>query len=416
MKQQSNNNLDELFQKAAEEYPLKTNNKNWDIVAAKLQASRTVLLNRKSRKWQYAFLLLLLLGGSLFIIDNLNKKQAISNTNKQSSLSQKNKSNKKQKEDQIHKNQLSEMQRENNSLTQVIKVSKPHVHSSSADISFKNKFLITPEISNKEDHSFTKTQLNPQPKLTADHSNNNFSELNQLKTNIPAISNKNITQNADKTDKKLNTNNAKSNHVNLGPQPKTFYGIFFFSPNFATIKFQHINKPGYSIGIGLGYRINKRISAQIGLQRVHANFYSDAKYVDPSNLKLKPSLTLDDLNGNNRLTEVPVALKYTLFKNNYHFFATAGTTVALITHTEKYDYDVIKNNGTPKDVYRKFSALTATKFFSSVNLSAGYETSVSNLFNIKVEPYFQAATKGLGVGNLPVSNFGVSIGIIKNLK
>ena len=81
MKQQSDNNLDELFQKAAEEYPLKTNNRNWDIVAAKLQTSRTVLLNRKSRKWQYAFLLLLLLGGSLFIVDSLNKKQAISNTN-----------------------------------------------------------------------------------------------------------------------------------------------------------------------------------------------------------------------------------------------------------------------------------------------------------------------------------------------
>ena len=260
------------------------------------------------------------------------------------------------------------------------------------------------------------TQLNPQPKLTADNSNNNFSELNQLKTNIPVISNKNITQNADKTDKKLNANNEKSNHVNLRPQPKTFYGIFFFSPNFATIKFQHINKPGYSIGIGLGYRINNRISAQIGLQRVHANFYSDAKYVDPSNLKLKPSITLNALNGNNKLTEVPVALKYNLFKNNYHFFATGGTNVALITHNEKYDYNVIKNNGSPKDVYRKFSALTATKFFSSVNLSVGYETSVSNLFNVKLEPYFQAATKGLGIGNLPVSNFGVNIGIIKDLK
>ena len=47
MEQQSDNNLDALFQKAAEEYPLKINNKNWDIVAAKLHTSQTVVQTKK---------------------------------------------------------------------------------------------------------------------------------------------------------------------------------------------------------------------------------------------------------------------------------------------------------------------------------------------------------------------------------
>ncbi|HEY2726251.1 MAG TPA: hypothetical protein VGI61_03695, partial [Parafilimonas sp.] len=382
----------------------------------------TSLLNKKTRKWQYSVLLLLLLGASFFIVDSLNKKHEISYPIRQSPLSQKSKNGNNQENQYKAKNQLSKSLSKNNkgegNLTQIATASKSHVYSFNTNVSFKNKVLLNSEPLNKEiDNSLAHFDLGLQPKLSVDNLKPNIQKFNQLQNNnIPLITNKIITQASGKTDKAGNANTKKSNHIGLYPQPKTFYGTFFFAPNFATVKFQHINKPGYLIGIGFGYRINNRISAQIGLQRVQANFYSDAKYVDPSNLKLKPSLTLDDLNGNNKLTEVPVALKYVLFKNNYHFFGTAGTTVALITHTEKYDYDVIKNNGTPKDVYRTFSALTATKFLSSVNLSAGYETSVSNLFNIKVEPYFQAATKGLGVGNLPVSNFGVNIGIIKNLK
>ncbi len=415
MEQQSDNNLDALFQKAAEEYPLKINNKNWDIVAAKLHTSQTVVQTKK-RKWQYATLLLLLLGASFFIVDSLNKKQVISYAVKQSSLSQKNKNNSKhQNENKINKNQPSEVLSKNNNVTQV-SISKPFVHSSNKGISPKNKALVNPELLNKEsDNSLAQIQSSMQPKFPAVNSNDNLILLNEPKNNALSITNKNTIQNPDKTDKIVNIQNKESKHTSLRPQPKTFYGTFFFSPDFATIKFQHINKPGYSIGVGLGYRINNRISAEVGLQRVHANFYSDAKYVDTSNLKLKRATTLDALNGNNKLTEVPVALKYNLFKNNYHFFATGGTTVALIMHNEKYDYNIIKNNGS-KDVHRKFSALTATKFFSSVNLSVGYETSVSKFFNVKIEPYFQAATQGLGIGNLPVSNFGVNIGIIKDLK
>jgi hypothetical protein len=192
--------------------------------------------------------------------------------------------------------------------------------------------------------------------------------------------------------------------------------MLFFAPDFSTVKFQHVNKPGYSIGVALGYRINNRLSAEIGLQRLHANFYSDKKYVDTSNLKPKSAAKhLEDLNGNNKITEVPIDIKYNLLKNNDHLFITAGTTVALLMHAEKYDYNLVRN-GSYTDVEREFSAVTGTKFFSSINFSVGYEAAVTNAFNIKVEPYYQAATKGLGIGKLPISNFGVNIGIIRDIK
>src|ERR1043166_9298957 len=80
MTQFSNDNFEELFKQAAEEYPLKTDNKNWDSLAAQLNkfaiAERT-----KRRKWQYAAVLLLFLAtGAFFILNNsrvghVSKKQ-----------------------------------------------------------------------------------------------------------------------------------------------------------------------------------------------------------------------------------------------------------------------------------------------------------------------------------------------------
>lgn len=425
MEQQSDNNLDALFQKAAEEYPLKTNNRNWDIVAAKLHISPTGLRTKKSKKWQYSVLLLLLLGASFLLINNLYKKDSVVAVNHQSSSSENNKNKSKQQKQNNNSNQPSASisTNKNKDLTQITTITKTDISLQKNAIS-KNKIsLISKPINKQTDNFLNQIQPGTQPKLTTDHLNNTISQLKFQKNNIPFIINQNITNQPGKTIKQnsdiannTGSNNRKSKYVSLQPQPKTFYGMFFFSPDFATIKFQHINKPGFSIGVGLGYRINNRFSAEIALQRVHANFYSDGKYFDTSNIKMNRSRKLDALNGDNKLTEVPVALKYNLFKNNNHFFATGGTTVALITHTENYDYNVIKRNGAAKDVYRKFTSITGTKFFSSVNVSLGYQTSVSNFFDVKIEPYFQAATKGLGIGSLPVNNFGVNIGIMKDLK
>ncbi len=416
MEQQSNNRLDELFQKAAEEYPLKTNNKNWDIVAAKLHSVPAIAPRKKNNKWLYVALLIVLLGGSIFIVDNLNTKRSNIVAKRQTALP-KNNNNSDKDIDKPSKNSTfniaGNVQEQLSSNRKTI-ANLNHKNVYAEHSSIKN---INAELTDQENNIHS-NQLPEQSKPTAGNSNpgiNNVSQqsgkLNSAGNNVFASASNGSTK-KDKTDLAVSE---KSEHVSMKPPSKTFYGVFFFAPDFSTVKFQHINKPGYSIGIALGYRINNRISAEVGLQRIHSNFYSDGKYFDTSNLKLKGRARLDNLNGNNKITEVPIAIRYNLLKNSNHLFAAAGTSVAVITHAEKYDYNVMKN-GEQKDVYRKFSALTGTKFFSSVNFSVGYQTSVANMFDLKIEPYYQAATKGLGVGNLPVSNFGVNIGIMKDLK
>ena len=49
-------------------------------------------------------------------------------------------------------------------------------------------------------------------------------------------------------------------------------------------------------------------------------------------------------------------------------------------------------------------------------MMAGYETKLSNWCGITIEPYYQIPACKLGVGKLPVTSFGINIGIVKDLK
>ena len=58
-----NDNLEELFQKAAKDYPLKTDNSNWDKVAANLKtpATETIAIrNNKVLKYDLGLILVIL--------------------------------------------------------------------------------------------------------------------------------------------------------------------------------------------------------------------------------------------------------------------------------------------------------------------------------------------------------------------
>src|SRR5258705_13064428 len=79
--QVTDDNFDDLFQRAAEDYPLKTDNGNWDSVDARLNKNAFPQNAKQRRKWLYAALLLLLLTGAFFIIiDYSNNSSKIATT------------------------------------------------------------------------------------------------------------------------------------------------------------------------------------------------------------------------------------------------------------------------------------------------------------------------------------------------
>jgi hypothetical protein len=154
----------------------------------------------------------------------------------------------------------------------------------------------------------------------------------------------------------------------------------------------------------------------LGVQRENKSFFSDGKYFDRSNVRLKPSTSIESLSGNAVLTDIPLSVRYNFnSKKNGQFFATAGVSTVLITHSEKYNYAVTKD-GAPDNLTKSYGSLASTKYFSNMNVSLGYETPVGNSLKLKVEPYYQAYLHGFGVGDLPLSSFGINLGVVKDFK
>ena len=133
-------------------------------------------------------------------------------------------------------------------------------------------------------------------------------------------------------------------------------------------------------------------------------------------LKIKSNAAIESIEAKSKITSVPVTVRYSFSSKGYgHFFVTAGVDAVIITHSEQYQYSVSKD-GVEKNLSKNYSSVRSPKYFTGVNISAGYETKLNKWCNIKFEPYYQAPINDFGVGRLPVSNFGIDIGIVKDLK
>ena len=413
-----NDNLEELFQKAGEDYPLKTDNSNWDSVAARLTDSGTKkVVAGKYKFLKYAAIAIVLLGGSAILY-----------------MFQFNYSGNKA-EKQVSKQNITKHQQTNS--TEVPDKSSGSLKTHEAEVSVNTNADFTlkhfsaekqstsglsgDDFSINNDAQSQSTNVGDEPSMNSGKVSN--SSAQNIVKNDPA--GKTLVENkiADDTHNQSITNSASSGNsvkstktIKLQTPPTKFYGTLYGSPEFSMVKFQKVSKPGYKIGIALGYRINSRVDAEIGIEREHINYYTDGKYFDKTGLKLKDPVSLENVNGSSKLTSVPITVKYKfLIKNKSHLYAGVGADAILLTHTENYEYAVSKN-GNEADRSKNYSSVTSPKYFTGVTMMAGYETKLSNWCGITIEPYYQIPACKLGVGKLPVTSFGINIGIVKDLK
>ncbi len=405
-----NDNLEELFKKAADDYPLKTDNPDWDSVAAKLNSSKIVAA-KNVKVLKYAAVMFLLLITSSIIYNyqfklSENRKHGVKNS--------------------VAANvQLPEIKKstqpKNHSAIQLagkIKNSSSEnftiITNQSRQLMPSDQNLIADNTDFKTNQQKTKDELLLAPVVKSNFANiTNGSQLYLHNVQQPGISVNEI--NFNNVDTITSCKSAKT-VIKLHPVTAKFYGVLYASPEFSTVKFQHIDNPGNKIGVALGYKINKKLSVEIGLQREHINFYTEGKYFDTSAIKLKPNTVLNDVDGKSKLTSVPLTVKYNFSSHkNAHFFAAAGVNAILVTHTERYNYSFSKN-GVEGKHNRNYSWVTGPNYFTDIIASAGYETKLYRCFNIKVEPYYQIPLHNLGVGKVPVTSCGINIGIVKNLK
>ena len=407
-----NDNLEELFKNAAEDYPLKTNNSDWNSVASKINITALNPKEKNNRFLAYTIFALLLLGGSLIFYKSRFESQSLSNKE----ISTKNIANNVD-EPQQQKPVVANKTRSVSSSNNKVAGKAGYIHSKTNRVS-SNRIANNDGSLNNNIESEISVQQHPQENviLNKDVSNPvlNIGKNKTIQTisadkTLPSIeSNKLVANNSISADKKVIKIRLKT--------PSRFYGSLYAGPEFSMVKFQHLANSGYQVGVALGYRINNRFDVEIGLQREHINYYTNGNYFEKTGLKLKDQVSLENVNGKSKITSVPVTLKYNFSShNNGHFYVTTGIDAMMLTHTEHYDFVVLKN-GDENDRSKKYSSVTSPKYLTAINAGAGYETKLSKWCNMKIEPYYQLPISNIGVGKVPVTSFGVNFGIVKNLK
>ena len=387
--QHINDDMDELFQKAGEEYPLKTDTSDWQTVHKKLALhdnTALIIQRRGLRKpilQRVAFILLMFIPLSLtnYIIHEGNTVKNYNGENK------------------TRQGDLANTIKPEIVTPFVVALKKPVIESNNNN-TIDNKSAIIASQNKVEDFIF--------PEKRSLQNNSNF----LLQRSSSDVINSTETSIA-KTNVKNSLESNKKETIKLNTTPKNLYAGFIGSGELTNVKGQAFRKPGFNGGFILGYNLSDRLQAEIGIIASRKYYYSDGKYASPNTIR-DDGLAIGGIKVYSRLTEIPLLFRYNIInaKGNKFFAATGGVTS--IVHKEHYNYGYTKDGSEKKGgkIYNE----SADNLFSNIQISMGYEHKFGNIGYMRVEPYYRIPINGIGVADLPVTSMGINVGLIKYFK
>src|SRR6266498_721783 len=385
--QDVNPDMDDLFKQAADEYPLKTNTAEWETISQKLYTGKNKVTKKQvynERKWALLSLLLLIpIGLIVTQYYKAHKEQAQTVANI--------------KDKEVQSLPLDKK-------AEVLNKTEPGKQITN-EITEQNKLIPAPELSLREGIAeqnnlkgfYIREYMNDDALKNKSTSMINNNQSERLFEGIP----NNIASAANNTS---NQKNIKQRNNKL----KRFYIGGLMAPEFTVVKFQPVKKAGFDMGILMGYDLSDKFSLELGAVLAHKYYYTDGKYIAPQTIR-RDNLKILDVNAFNSITEIPLTLQYNI-KNekNIRFFASAGC-VSYVIHKEHYDYTYTKNGEEKQSI--KYRHKASDNWFSSVQVSVGYEYAVKKIANMRIEPYYRIPLQGIGISDLPVTSIGINFAL-----
>ena len=406
-----NDDMDELYKRAAEEYPLNTNSADWNAVLKKLAAEKSFNRSSKNKNYRHLLWLLLLLPLGLLYrnyISNNNKPAIAASGDHAASISKK-----------------------DLPAASITKKTEPAISSLQAEDASQTKIL--PQLNNPLNNSpvvqrklkgrinTVITANNDRTDIADNSTLNNTTTANDAvkKDGVPGV-NKEITQTkieTTPTDKKTSDIIKPAEETAKAPQKKTvkqkerglYLGVMI-SPDISTVKFQSVKKTGVSMGIIAGYQVNKKLSIESGIAWAIKNYYSKGEYFSTDRVYSNPNAKIKSVAGVCNMIEVPVMIKYDLTTS----FSISGGVSSYFMKKEDYDYIIVYNNGQPyphSSTYKNSS----TDLAAVADFAVGYNRQIKKGVTLRIEPYIKVPLKGVGIGSLPIMSTGLNLGVTKKI-
>jgi hypothetical protein len=384
--------MDELFQRAGIDYPLKSPEGDFDAIATRLLQAPAYPVSVKSKNKKViitvSILIIVMLAGLLTELTIVNR-----DTNKSSNFS-------------INAENYSVKERKNKrkQIQEVDKLIQPDISQATVIADTRKTMSESKRLSNTEDYGTIEERF-------AEFGENEIDPLSIIHLST-AIFPSNVLS-------KSSLALPDYQPINLVPKIQkraSIYAGFAAGPQLNEVKRQGMKKTGIDLGIITGYQFSRKLSVETGLFFSHKTYFSEGKYfqmkkADPA---MPSGMEVVSLEGSSSVLEVPLKLKYDLFQERKsNMFSAVGLSSYILTK-EKNNY-LAMMNGSPQQMTGRYK--TASRYLAAaVNLSAGYEFTPANQNTIRIEPYIQIPIRGIGVGSIPVTSVGIHIGVIWNHK
>jgi hypothetical protein len=433
---QENDDMEELLRKAAENYPLKTDNADWEKVRLALAAEAPSVAPVKNKNYRGLWLLLLLLplgwAGYHYFSEQApvsktatipygkTKDKKISETSATSDNNQPAAQNKKQEDENVTQQ----------STDQTAKQIPVGVHGTTAFVNGnRNKKVVVrgrtsvaigpatdenPDAATETNNS----QANDKPAFPKNKEvsgegdnktgNDKSNDIISPKEKETVTTTGQVNEDA-KQDKKLTKDKSPSKKV----KNHCLYAGVLVAPDLSTVKFQSVKNTGLNKGVIIGYRINKKLGIETGVMWDRKFYYSEGKYFNTGKIYLPPNAKITDVTGNCKMIELPVNVRYNVKSSaKATWFSTAGLS-SYFMKQESYRYTIV-STGAPYP-YNKTYKESSQYLLSVVNLTVGYDRSLGKVATLRIEPYVKLPLKGVGMGSLPITSLGVNLGITKKI-
>ncbi len=187
------------------------------------------------------------------------------------------------------------------------------------------------------------------------------------------------------------------------------------APDLSTVGgLSNFDSPGYSLGIDIGYKVNKHITVSTGIMRNVVRYrasggggYNPPDYLTGGELP-------DQIDGVCVLLDIPLTVKYDVLNfSDSRIFATASLS-SYIMLNEKYNFGY--NSAYSATESYSYSGNTGTShLMSNAGISIGFEMDLNSRWSLRAEPQIKIPIRQVGLSNVRLFSLGSFISLNYNL-
>jgi hypothetical protein len=391
--QDLNNEMDDLFRKAVEFYPLRPCPSEWEYLATRIRVKKRrflfipMMLLRKNLRLPIFLGIMLMIPAVIISLTSLySKRSAIYEPANRAVISDIPETESKKKSNKtfvpmriqipsamIYKNAMREKKYSvnDNPILLFAGHQKPFAATlTSMTLSLSD--ILFPDLL-EANYKYARVQaLNNEDRWTP--------EVNAVYMSVPLKSNLGLEWRSPAAERQ----NLTLHHLTT-PRRQGFYLGFISGPLFSKIKNQGMTKPGFDFGILMGYAFSNNVSIETGIIRTRQYFTATGGYLQEI-LNMGGVKTLE---GNRNAFSIPLKLKYNVINGpSGDFFFTAGVSSIVGVN----DNIVITVDYLPIPPTNKIDLGPPSYLPAYMNFSIGYEYKIGRFANIRIEPYLEIPT------------------------